>query len=88
MSVIWSGLQWLLKMFLSGIGIEMRTAEQEEAERQRDAAVLQEQTIEQSKQVEVDIAEGKAKVKEDFDKQKAQRPADDPMGADDWSKGA
>lgn len=79
--------QWFLKILLTGIGVKMGQEQVNEAERQRDAAKLQADTIEKSKNVEVEVADGIAKVKEDAAKQKENRPANDPLGTDDWNAG-
>lgn len=78
---------WLLKILLTGLGIKMRTQEQEAAERERDAALARAKSVEDSAALEVKAAEDAAVIDKKFAEDKAKRPADDPFGTDDWNKG-
>ena len=89
MSILGGIGQWLLRAMLGGIVGKIENAAEEAAKSQRDAALLQAQTIGDGKDVELNIVKAQDAAKAQMEKDAQARPIDDPFGVNAWnSKGA
>jgi hypothetical protein len=80
--------QWLLKIFLSGIGVKMGQEETKKAEMQRDAAVVTAETIRESADAEKKAILEQQRIRDEAAKEK-EKPVNptDVTGANDWNAG-
>ena len=77
---------WIFKMILRGIFGKMNDARVEKAERERDAAILKNESTEESMQFEKETLKKVHEHDKLFEEKVKARPADDPFGIADWNE--
>jgi hypothetical protein len=87
MTILASIGMWLLKAILGGILGKIDDTITEEANRQKDAALLKAKTVEEGTAIEVQMIEKEKVIDKQFVADKAARPADDPFGVGKWNAG-
>jgi len=76
---------WILKLFLSGIGVKIRTDEQARLEKERDAALAREQAAKQDADLQKEIQTAQKDAADKAKADAAARPPEDPFGAGNWN---
>lgn len=77
---------WVLKMFLGGLFKNIQNKEAEAARRERDAAIVGVQSVDEAKKTEDNIRRGVDEAEKAF---KARQPAeDDPFNYKGWNSGS